>query len=168
MNAGAYGGCMADIVAATQGFDPRTGEFFLLETPEAHRFAYRKSYYGEGSPIVTRVWLRLREGDRREIEDKMAEFSFKRRNSQPLEHPSAGSTFKRPAGDYAGRLIEGAGLKGCRVGGACVSPKHAGFIINDDKATAADILELIRLVQSCVAKEYGVEIDPEVRILGEW
>lgn len=168
MNAGAYDGCMADIVAATQGFDPETGELFMLETPEAHQFAYRQSHYGIHMLIVARVWLRLRKGDKEEIEKKMAEFSVKRRNSQPLEYPSAGSTFKRPVGDYAGRLIEAAGLKGCRVGGACVSPKHAGFIVNDDKATAADILELIHLVQARISEEYGVIIDPEVRILGEW
>ncbi len=168
MNAGAYDGCMADIVAATLGFDPVTEDLFLLETPEAHQFGYRQSHYGISQTIVTRIWIRLRTGDMEEIKKKMADFSMRRQNSQPLEYPSAGSTFKRPAGDYAGRLIEEAGLKGCRVGGACISPKHAGFIINDNEATAADILELIHLVQARISRERGVDIDPEVRILGEW
>lgn len=168
MNAGAYGGCMADIVVKTQGYDPVRDELFLLETPEEHQFDYRQSLYELDKSIVIKTWLHLNKGDHQEIERKMAEFSVKRKNSQPLEFPSAGSTFKRPVGYYAGRLIEEAGLKGCRIGGACVSVKHAGFIINDNKATAQDILELIHTVQDSVYKKHGISIDPEVRILGEW
>jgi len=168
MNAGAYDGCMADIIARSQGYDSEKGEIFLLETPQAHEFAYRQSYYEKSHSVVIRTWISLKEGNREEIEKKMAEFSAKRKSSQPLEFPSAGSTFKRPAGHYAGKLIETAGLKGCRIGGACVSTKHAGFIINDKKATAKDILDLIHVVKAGVYKECGVQIDPEVRILGEW
>jgi len=168
MNAGAYDGCMADIVIASQGYDPEKEEIFLLETQAAHHFAYRQSYYEESGSIVLRTWIRLLDGNKEDIEQRMAEFSTKRKNSQPLEFPSAGSTFKRPKGHYAGRLIEDAGLKGCRVGGACVSTKHAGFVINDRKATAKDILELIHVVEDKVYKECGVRIEPEVRIVGEW
>ena len=168
MNAGAYDGCMADIVMATQGYDPEKDELFLLDTPDAHTFGYRQSLYEKRGLIILRTWLRLKDGDPEEIERRMAGFLMKRKASQPLEHPSAGSTFKRPEGHYAGRLIEKAGLKGRRIGGACVSPKHAGFIVNDQKATARDVMELIHEVEDCVYKECGVTMDPEVRILGEW
>lgn len=168
MNAGAYDGCMADIVRATEGYDPETDDVFMLDTVQAHRFGYRHSCYEQNGSIVLRIWLGLKRGDIKEIEAKMADFAARRRQSQPLEFPSAGSTFKRPTGYFAGRLIEEAGLKGKRIGGACVSTKHAGFIINDCKASAKDILDLIHDVQECVYKESGVAIDPEIRILGEW
>jgi UDP-N-acetylmuramate dehydrogenase len=168
MNAGAYGGCMADIVTKTQGYDPVKDELFILETSEAHQFGYRKSFYEESGSVVLKVWLSLQTDHPEEIEKKMAEWMTKRKSTQPLEYPSAGSTFKRPDGHFAGRLIEQAGLKGCRVGGACVSPKHAGFIINDQKATAAEIMELIQRVGRRVYEDSGVTMDPEIRILGEW
>lgn len=168
MNAGAYDGCMADIVTKTQGYNPEHGELFTLESIKEHEFGYRQSYFETTGSVVLQTWLSLKPGDHDEIERKMTEFSARRKKSQPLEHPSAGSTFKRPPGDYAGRLIETAGLKGCRIGGACVSEKHAGFIINDGNATATDILELIRTVQNCVFSQHGVKMETEVRILGEW
>lgn len=168
MNAGAYDGCMADIVVKTQGLDPVKGELFFVDSVQAHDFDYRKSFYAENEMIVLNVWIQLKKGDPAEIAHKMDDFSIRRRNSQPVELPSAGSTFKRPAGYFAGRLIEEAGLKGCRIGGACVSVKHAGFIVNDRKATAQDVLDLIHHVQECVYNKHGVRIDPEVRILGEW
>ncbi len=168
MNAGAYDGCMADIVSKSEAFDPSTGKVFIIENVQDHKFGYRQSVYEENKYIVLRTWITLEKGDLADIEKKMAEFSVKRKASQPLEFPSAGSTFKRPTGYYAGKLIEDAGLKGCRVGGACVSMKHAGFIINDNNATAKDIRDLIDVVTACVFDKYGVKIDTEVRILGEW
>jgi len=168
MNAGAYDGCMANIVVKTQGYDPNTKDLFLLETSQEHQFAYRESFFEKTNSIVLRTWLQLKEGNMQEINEKMDEFACKRKNSQPLDVPSAGSTFKRPLGCFAGKLIEDAGLKGCRIGGACVSLKHAGFIVNDGNATARDVLDLINKVQECVYKEHGVKIDPEIRMIGEW
>ena len=168
MNAGAYEGCMADVVVRSEGYDIPTGSVFTLPDVHAHAFGYRRSFFSPGSAIVLRTWMQLRPGDRDEIDARMAEFARRRKGSQPLELPSAGSTFKRPEGHFAGRLIEDTGLKGCRVGGACVSTKHAGFIVNDQNATAADVRALIELVRSRVYEKHGVMLEPEVRILGEW
>ncbi|MHB1485408.1 MAG: UDP-N-acetylmuramate dehydrogenase [Saccharofermentanales bacterium] len=167
MNAGAYDGCMADVVFKTQGYDPLNDETFMLETPDSHAFGYRHSFYEQSGSIVLRAWMELKKGDITEIKDKMALFAQKRKDSQPLEFPSAGSTFKRPVGYFAGKLIEDAGMKGYRIGGACVSPKHAGFIVNDRNATAADVMELIKAVRDCVYKKSGVDIDLEIKIIGE-
>lgn len=166
MNAGAYDGCMADVVWKTQGYDPQADEIFTLETPDSHEFGYRKSFYEGNGAIVLRAWMKLKKGEHTEIKQKMAFFGQKRKESQPLEFPSAGSTFKRPDGYFAGKLIEEAGMKGHRIGGACVSHKHAGFIVNDKKATAAEIMELINVVRDCVYKKCGVMIDTEIKILG--
>lgn len=168
MNAGAYDGCMADIVFKTEGYDPHWDKLFLLEDLQSHQFEYRKSLYENIDAIVLKIWLRLKKGDISDIQSKMDDFSSRRRNSQPLEFPSAGSTFKRPVGHYAGKLIEDAGLKGYRIGGACVSEKHAGFIVNDKGATAKDVYDLMEYVKAKVFEKHGVNIDPEVRILGEW
>ena len=116
--------------------------------------------------LITGARLQLEKGDRGEIRAKMADLAQRRRSKQPLEYPSAGSTFKRPAGHFAGGLIEQCGLKGRSVGGAQVSEKHAGFVINTGNATCQDILDLIRLVRKTVLEETGVELEPEVRMLG--
>jgi UDP-N-acetylmuramate dehydrogenase len=168
MNAGAYEGCMADVVTRSEGYDIPTGTLFTLPDGNAHAFGYRRSFFSTGDAIVLRTWFQLTHGDRDEIDARMAEFARRRKGSQPLELPSAGSTFKRPEGHFAGRLIEDAGLKGCRIGGACVSMKHAGFIVNDQNATAADVRALIEHVQRSVYERHGVMLEPEVRILGEW
>ncbi|NCU25595.1 UDP-N-acetylenolpyruvoylglucosamine reductase, partial [Candidatus Nomurabacteria bacterium] len=143
-------------------------EVFELKDTGSHKFGYRKSFFAGENAFVLSVKMRLEIGDPDEIKAKMDEFTARRRSSQPLELPSAGSTFKRPEGFYAGRLIEDSGLKGYRVGGACVSQKHAGFIVNDKGATATDILALIDHVKDTVYGRTGVMLEPEVRILGEW
>lgn len=168
MNAGAYDRCMADIVFKTEGYDPKEDRGFLLEDLQSHQFEYRKSFYENIDAIVLKVWVKLQKGDINYIQSKMDDFSLRRRNSQPLELPSAGSTFKRPVGHYAGKLIEDAGLKGYRIGGACVSEKHAGFIVNDKGATAKDVHDLMEYVTAKVFEKHGVKIEPEVRILGKW
>lgn len=168
MNAGAYDGCMADIVIRSEGYRIQTGEIFTLPDTAAHQFGYRRSFFTVEQAIVLKTWILLRQGAKEDIDCKMAEFARRRRHSQPLELPSAGSTFKRPEGHFAGRLIEEAGLKGCRIGGACVSTKHAGFIVNDSGATASEVLALIDHVRRCVYDKDGIMLEPEVRILGEW
>jgi UDP-N-acetylmuramate dehydrogenase len=168
MNAGAYDCCMADIVFKTEGYDPQEDRLFVLEDLQSHQFEYRKSLYENTDAIVLKIWIKLQKGDIHEIQGKMDDFSTRRRNSQPLELPSAGSTFKRPEGHFAGKLIEDAGLKGHRIGGACVSEKHAGFIVNDKGATARDVYDLMEYVKAKVFEKHGVRIDPEVRIFGEW
>jgi len=168
MNAGAYDGCMADIVLRTKGYNPGTGEIFTIEGSLSHNFAYRKSFYIDSKSIVLNIWLELKTGDPIEINKKMNDFSSRRINSQPLDLPSAGSTFKRPPGYFAGKLIEDSGLKGYRIGGAVVCEKHAGFIVNDKNATADDVYKLILHVQNEVKKNFNVELETEVRVLGEW
>ncbi len=168
MNAGAYDGCMADIVLRTKGYNPETGEIFTLEGSCNHNFAYRKSFYIDSKSIVLNIWLELKIGDPIEINNKMKDLSSRRSKSQPLDLPSAGSTFKRPPGYYAGKLIEDSGLKGFRIGGAVVCEKHAGFIVNDKNATADDVQKLILHVQEEVKKRFDVTLEPEVRIVGEW
>jgi len=131
-------------------------------------FGYRHSIASGGDVIVLGVMFRLMRGDKAEIGARMRELSEKRRSKQPLEYPSAGSTFKRPEGYFAGKLIEDAGLKGRRVGGAMVSEKHSGFIVNYDGATSSDIYELIQIVRDEVKESFGVTLEPEVRILGDF
>ena len=120
----------------------------------------------ENGYIVTSAVLQLQPGDKEEIAGTMRELMEKRNSKQPVQYPSAGSTFKRPTGYFAGKLVEDAGLKGVSVGGAQVSALHSGFIINTGGATATDILDLIRLVQNTVYDQFGVELEPEVRIIG--
>ena len=163
MNAGAYGGALSDVITEAVGLwndGVRT-----LKT-EALKLSYRHSIFTEQpEAIVLRAVFRLEHGDGDAIRARMDELMEKRKTSQPLEYPSAGSTFKRPEGHFAGALIEQCGLKGTRVGGAEVSVKHAGFIINTGGATCADVLGLIELVQNRVLKETGVTLEPEVRIV---
>ena len=162
MNAGAYGGEMKDIVEQVKLVDTN-GELITLQN-EALEFSYRHSAVKDRQ-IVSEVRLALAQGDIEEIRSRMEELKEKRTEKQPLEYPSAGSTFKRPEGYFAGKLIEDSGLKGYRVGGAMVSEKHAGFVINYDHATARDILTLIKDVQRIVLEKQGVELTPEVKII---
>lgn len=166
MNAGAYGGQLSDVFEGCRALDPETGIISALG-PAEMALGYRESAALSRGLIVTEAAFRLTVGEKTAIQAKMDDLSARRREKQPLNLPSAGSTFKRPEGYFAGALIEQAGLKGLRVGGACVSEKHAGFVVNDRGATAKDVLDLIRLVQARVLEHSGVRLETEVRILGE-
>lgn len=164
MNAGAYDGQMANIVAQTEYLDEK-GQIHVL-TGDAHGFGYRTSVFrAHPAWTVLGAVLALEPGDPAAILDKMTDFAQRRRDKQPLNHPSAGSTFKRSAGHFAGQLIEAAGLKGLSIGAAQVSEKHAGFLINRGGATCDDMLRLIELVQQRVREQSGVELECEVRII---
>lgn len=164
MNAGAYGGEMKDIVTAVQLMD---GQGNLFEkSGEEMEFSYRHSIIEEKGYIVIGATLTLQEGDIGEITAKMEELALARKTKQPLEYPSAGSTFKRPEGYFAGKLIMDAGLRGYAVGGAQVSEKHCGFVINRGGATAADVLRLMEDVQHKVYDKFQVQLEPEVRFVG--
>lgn len=164
MNAGAYGGEMKDVLTGACVFFPGEGIRFL--TVEELDLSYRHSVMEEyPDAVVLYAVFRLTPGDPAAIRGKMDELMQRRKASQPLEYPSAGSTFKRPAGYFAGALIQEAGLKGLTVGGAQVSVKHAGFVINTGEASCADVLELIRQVQERVMANAGVKLEPEVRII---
>ena len=157
MNAGAYGGEMKQVVQEV-----------IVLTEDGIRHipgADRKSAFSDGKTVILGAKLHLKKGDPAQIRDKMAELMAKRKASQPLEYPSAGSTFKRPEGYYAGTLIQETGLKGLTVGGAQVSEKHAGFVINTGGATCADVMALISQVQDRVMQRSGVHLEPEVRII---
>ena len=166
MNAGAYGGQLSDVFEGCRALDPETGIISALG-PAEMALGYRESAALSRGLIVTEAAFRLTAGDRSAIQAKMDDLSARRREKQPLNLPSAGSTFKRPEGHFAGALIEQAGLKGLSVGGAQVSDKHAGFIVNTGSATAADVLALIGRVQDEVERAFGVRLEPEVRIIGE-
>ena len=164
MNAGAYDGEMKQVIENVTVLFPEEG-VRTLSCGEMD-FSYRHSLLTDHpDAVVLRASFRLAPGDREAIHDRMRELMARRKASQPLEYPSAGSTFKRPVGYFAGTLIEQCGLKGLTVGGAQVSEKHAGFIINTGTATAADVLALIRQVQERVFAEKGVRLEPEVRII---
>ena len=165
MNAGAYGGEMKDIVESVQAVCADGSAEKIFSAPEMD-FSYRRSALQENGYIAVSAVLRLERGRREEIASRMKELAEKRNSKQPVSFPSAGSTFKRPPGHFAGQLIEKAGLKGVAVGGAQVSTLHSGFIINRGGATATDILQLITLVQNRVYDETGVMLEPEVRIIG--
>ena len=163
MNAGAYGGEMKDVVEEVTLLLPEGVQRF---SGAEMAFGYRHSFLSEHPEAVAiRARFRLTPGDESAIRERMRELMGKRRASQPLEYPSAGSTFKRPEGYFAGTLIDQCGLKGLTVGGAQVSEKHAGFVINRGGATAADILSLIQEVQRRVLAEKGVMLQPEVKLL---
>ncbi len=166
MNAGAYDGCMADTVRETSILDAdlRIREIDLA----GHRFGYRESALMEDGLIILGTRLLLRSGDRSRIEARVSELAARRRQTQPLELPSAGSAFKRPAGHYAGKLISDCGLRGQHVGGAQVSEKHAGFIVNTGGATATDIRRLTDRIITSVRDQTGVTLVPEIRFIGEW
>ena len=166
MNAGAYGGEMADVVQLAHCITPE-GEMGFLPASEL-KFGYRHSVLMEMGYIVTGVTLQLTPGDYDTIAATMKDLLGRRREKQPLEYPSAGSFFKRPEGYFAGKLIEDAGLKGFSVGDAQVSEKHAGFVVNRGAATAADMVELCRQVQNKIMEKDGVLLEPEVRFIGEF
>lgn len=165
MNAGAYGGEMKDVLESVTVL---TGEGKIIELGRNElELGYRTSVIAKKGYIVLGAVLKLERGDGEKIKTYMDELKEKRVTKQPLEYPSAGSTFKRPEGYFAGKLIEDAGLRGFQVGGAQVSEKHCGFVINRDHATAADIMELMRQVQIRVKGNSGVDLEPEVKRLGD-
>lgn len=166
MNAGAYDGEMKQIVREVTLLTAE-GEIRTL-TGEEMEFGYRTSILKREAGIVLSVKLQLIPGDQDGITAKMADFAARRREKQPLEYPSAGSTFKRPAGNFAGKLIMEAGLSGAMVGGAQVSEKHCGFVINRDNATATDIYCLMQKIQRQVKETSGINLEPEVIFLGEF
>lgn len=164
MNAGAYGGEMKDVLAGAAILFPEEGVKYL--TCEELHLSYRHTIINERpDAVVLYAVFRLAKGDKAEIKAKMDELMSRRKGSQPLEYPSAGSFFKRPAGHFAGALIEQADCKGLTVGGAQVSQKHAGFLINTGHATCSDVLALMETVQKRVYAMHGVSLEPEVRII---
>ncbi|MCR4585449.1 MAG: UDP-N-acetylmuramate dehydrogenase [Lachnospiraceae bacterium] len=166
MNAGAYDGEMRDVVTEARIYFPGKG-VETLKTEELH-FGYRHSVLKEERGVLISAVLGLQFGIKKDIIDKVAELTRRRREKQPLEYRSAGSTFKRPEGSFAGKLIMEAGLAGYTCGGACVSEKHCGFIINRENATASDIYEVIKTVQGRVKEHSGYELEPEVILLGDF
>lgn len=164
MNAGAYGGEMSQVVSETLCVDER-GELIRLIGDE-HAFGYRKSRIQTEGLVALEVTLVLRHGDQAEIKSRMADLNGRRRERQPLNMPSAGSVFKRPEGRFAGQLIQECGLKGYTIGGAQISDKHCGFIVNLGNATSQDVLDLIRHIRKTVFDKTGVLLEPEVRIIG--
>ncbi|WRS28101.1 UDP-N-acetylmuramate dehydrogenase [Oscillospiraceae bacterium MB08-C2-2] len=165
MNAGAYGGEMKDVLSRASHLDPqhKPGTF----NREQLDLSYRHSAYSDGGYIITGAAVTLQKGDAQAIHARMEDFMSRRREKQPLECPSAGSTFKRPVGGYASALIDQCGLKGCSVGGALVSPKHAGFVVSDGTATAADVLALVAKIQQEVAEKTGFHLECEIRRVGQ-
>ena len=163
MNAGAYDGEMKDIITTVYAVD-KEGNERIFSAAEAD-FSYRHSIFSTGEYIVTAACITLKEGDISAIRAKMDELNARRAEKQPLEYPSCGSTFKRPEGHFAGKLIMDSHLAGARVGGASVSRKHCGFVINDNNANAADVLGVIKLVQDTVKEQSGIELECEVRVL---
>ena len=166
MNAGAYGGEMKDIIKSVKVLDTQ-GEVRILPKEEL-KMGYRTSIVKEKGYTVLSVELELAKGNQEEIRNTMEDLKERRTSKQPLEMPSAGSTFKRPEGYFAGKLIMDSGLRGFSVGGAQVSEKHCGFVVNKGGATAMDVLNLIREVQRRVKEQFGVELETEVRFLGEF
>lgn len=166
MNAGAYGGQMDQVLVSATGLS-RTGKRHTFAADRLN-LGYRHSVFMDEGDMVVSATLRLTPGDPAEIAARMEELLRRRRDKQPLEYPSAGSFFKRPPGHFAGALIEGCGLKGFAVGGAQVSEKHAGFVVNRGGATAQDVLRLCEAVQERVFREQGVQLEPEVRFIGEF
>lgn len=166
MNAGAYDGEMKDIVEYVE-LVSRDGETVRRVCGEDMDFSYRHSILEETGEVAVSVKLKMAKGNPEEIGAKMQELMKRRNEKQPVQYPSAGSFFKRPPGYFAGKLVQDAGLKGLIVGGAQVSELHSGFVINRGGATATDIIELMHLVQNTVYDQFGVKLEPEVRIIGE-
>lgn len=166
MNAGAYGGEMEQVVSSVTVLAKDGSELTLSH--DDMEFSYRSSILKNRSFIILEAEFTLQSGDTKQIQAKMEEYGQSRREKQPLQYPSAGSTFKRPDGCYAGKLIMDAGLRGYRIGGAQVSEKHCGFIVNVGNAQASDIYELIQEVQERVYEKFGVRLEPEIIMLGEF
>lgn len=164
MNAGAYGGEIRNVLLSVKSIEKDgTG---AEETPLSDlEFSYRNTSFMKNGRIITGAFFRLKKGNPDEIQGKMEELMGKRKNSQPLEYPSAGSTFKRPKEGYAAALIDESGLKGVSVGGAMVSEKHAGFVINYNNATFSDVIGLMEVIRNTVSEKHGIELQPEVEIL---
>lgn len=165
MNAGAYGGEVKDVISQVQTMT-RDGQLKTYSRVDCD-FSYRHSRFQEGDEVILGVTFDLAPGDQSTIDSKVAELTHLRQSKQPLEYPSCGSVFKRPEGYFAGKLIQDAGLQGYQVGGAQVSTKHAGFIVNVDHATATDYLAVIEHIRLVVWARTGVFMEPEVRIIGE-
>lgn len=165
MNAGAYGGEVSEVVEYVEVITPE-GKLKTYSKEELD-FSYRHSYVQKTGDLVIEVGFRLTKGIQEEIDQKVAELTHLRQSKQPLEYPSCGSVFKRPPGHFTGKLIQDAGLQGHQIGGAQVSTKHAGFIVNIDHATATDYMNLIHYIQKVILEKDGVQLEPEVRIIGE-
>lgn len=165
MNAGAYGGEMKDVVTKVRAIDMSSN--IVEYTNEEMNFRYRGSKVVDENLIVLSVEVGLKPGNYEEIDATIKDLTYKRTSKQPLELPSAGSTFKRPVGYFAGKLIEDSGLRGLRLGGAQISEKHCGFVVNIDNATCKDVLQLISVVQKTVRDNFDVELDTEIKIIGE-
>ncbi len=163
MNAGAYGGEVKDVITLCRHIDNNGNEGLFCS--DELDFSYRHSVYSDGGYVITSVVFQLKKGDRNDIEAAMHDFITRRKDKQPLEYPSAGSVFKRPVGYFAGALIEQSGLKGKRIGGAMVSEKHAGFIINYDNATTTDVVNLIKYCQQTVKDKFSVELETEIKFV---
>ncbi|MBQ5743141.1 MAG: UDP-N-acetylmuramate dehydrogenase, partial [Clostridia bacterium] len=165
MNAGAYGSEMASFITAVEWVDEQ-GDLHRFNREEMD-FSYRHSYFSDHPGVICSAEFLCEPGDPLQIRETTAELDRRRREKQPLEYPSAGSAFKRPEGHFAGKLIEDAGLKGFSVGGAQISEKHAGFIVNKGGATAQDVKDLIQHVVKTVQEQFGVSLEPEIRFLDE-
>ena len=163
MNAGAYDGEMKNVIESVSCILPDG----TIQTVDADNLnmSYRHSVFSDNAGIITSVTMRLKSDNQKLIRDRMDDFMNRRRSKQPLEYPSAGSVFKRPEGYYAGKLIEDCGLKGTMIGGAQVSEKHAGFIINKSDASCSDVRELIKHIQDTVERETGVKLECEIRMV---
>lgn len=166
MNAGAYDGEMKDVLLSTENLTS-TGEQVTLAASELD-LSYRHSRYSSSDDIILSARFKLNKGDAAKIKDKMDGFLARRKEKQPLKYPNAGSTFKRPPGNYAGTLIQTCGLKGKKIGGAQVSTKHSGFIINTGGATCQDVLNLISHIQATVLEKADVKLESEVRVVGDF
>lgn len=165
MNAGAYGGEMKDIITKVRAIDKNNN---IIEYSNSEmNFRYRGSRVTDEDLIVLSVELKLELGDPEKIDETMKDLTFKRTSKQPLDLPSGGSTFKRPVGYYAGKLIQDSGLRGVRHGGAQISEKHCGFVVNVENASCKNVLELIEMVQKTVRDNYDVELETEIKLIGE-
>ena len=164
MNAGAYGGEVGNLVQRTCYMDANAKLHMLAS--QDHLFGYRTSLFKEKpGNVVLYTEFKLQPGGQKEIQEKMSDYAARRREKQPLDQPSVGSVYKRPEGHYAGELIEQCGLKGYQIGGAMVSPKHAGFIVNTGKATASDVIALMEHIEEVVMEKTGVSLEREVRVV---
>lgn len=166
MNAGAYGGEIKDVLISSKVLS-RQGEIKVLSN-EALELGYRHSALMDAGDIVLSAEIGLEPGESASIRDKMDDLNQRRKDKQPVEKPSAGSTFKRPEGYYAGKLIMDAGLRGYQIGGAQVSEKHCGFVVNTGNATGKDVIALIDYIQKAVKAQFEVDLEPEVRMIGEF
>lgn len=164
MNAGAYGGEMKDVVVCAE-YLADDAKIYTAER-ESLDFGYRHSRFSDGKAFILSCVMELQPGDKHQIRNLMADYQKRRADKQPLDMPSAGSTFKRPEGYFAGKLIEDAGLKGYSIGGAQVSEKHSGFVVNTGSATAKDVMDLIEYIQKTVYERFQVRLETEVRLVG--